>query len=41
MDTKLQILLNILDEVTKKYDEIFEFKENYSKKPTLKALMIY
>jgi len=37
MDTKLQILLNILDEVTKKYDEIFEFKEKLLKEANFKS----
>jgi len=37
MDTKLQILLNILDEVTKKYDEIFEFKEKLLKEAKYKS----
>ena len=37
MDVKLQILLNVLDEVTKKYDEIFEFKEQLLKEANYKS----
>jgi len=37
MEVKLQILLNILDEVTKKYDEIFEFKEKLLKEANYKS----
>jgi len=37
MDVKLQILLNVLDEVTKKYDEIFEFKERLLKEANYKS----
>ena len=37
MDVKLQILLNILDEVTKKYDEIFEFKEKLLEEANYKS----
>jgi len=37
MDVKLQILLNVLDEVTKKYDEIFEFKERLLEEANYKS----
>ena len=34
---QIQILLNVLDEVTKKYDEIFELKENLLKEANYKS----
>ena len=37
MDVKLQILLNILDEITSKYDEIFELKEKLLKEANYKS----
>ena len=37
MDVKLQILLNILDEVTKRYDEIFELKEKLLEEANYKS----
>ena len=37
MDVKLQILLNILDEVTKKYDEIFQLKEKLLEEANYKS----
>lgn len=37
MDVKTQILLNVLDEVTKKYDEIFNLKERLLKEAEYKS----
>ena len=37
MDVKLQILLNILDEVTNKYDEMFDLKERLLKEANYKS----